>query len=90
MLRSRCGGMICPATVVSIGLRPLSPAEATLTDRSGMSTDCGVLARYLYSHHMEDRLLPLKQTVRHALDPPQSSTYTWLGAECAGARGLFR
>ena len=28
------------------------------------------LARYLFSHHVEDRLLPLKQTVRHPLDPP--------------------
>jgi hypothetical protein len=27
------------------------------------------LARYLYSHHMENRLLPLKQTVPHLLEP---------------------
>ena len=33
------------------------------------------LARYLYSHHVEDRLLPLKQTVPHPLDPPTTLPY---------------
>jgi hypothetical protein len=28
------------------------------------------------AHHVEDRLLPLKQTVRHPLDPPFRSTKT--------------
>jgi hypothetical protein len=30
---------------------------------------CRLGGPYLLTHHVEDRLLPLKQTVRHPLDP---------------------
>ena len=51
----------------SVSIRTRRPAEDGLTAQ-------GVPFRipYLLTHHVEDRLLPLKQTGRHPLDPPKS------------------
>ena len=48
----------------------------------------------LQAHHVEDRLLPLKQTVRHPLDPRttllvRTPKRRWTGASRAGASGLI-
>jgi hypothetical protein len=45
---------------------------ATGRDGLGLSFRWGRRGFHLLSHHVKDRLLPLKQTVRHPLDPPMS------------------
>jgi len=44
--------------------------------------------RYRLSHHVEDRLLPLKQTVRHPLDRRFRSTYTSPSVQPTGGRRM--
>ena len=46
------------------------------------------LARYLFSQHVEDRLLPLKQTVRDRLESGTSPGIPPLGSALLGQRSL--
>ena len=41
------------------------------------------------THHVEDCLLPLKQTVRHPFQPPTRLHVDRPGTQAAGARGAW-
>jgi hypothetical protein len=62
------------------GVPPFAFPISTSPEPGSCPPLAAFLARYLISHHVEDRPLPLKQTARHLLDPPPSpSAYTvWL------------
>lgn len=54
----------CPGFAAAVPF-PLLPSPPVFDPRSGglldeVSTGCGVLARYLFSHHVQDGLLSLE------------------------------